>query len=399
MRNRSLFTAVFLNYIGYFVYLLLLFNSGLSTSSFGFSILVRLTILLSLFILFARSSTLKAEAPTYIFIFFSVFYLTRIIIDALNGLPYYVSSSKLILYYLSFDMIPFLLVCNIKFKATDFTTIRKALLLSGFLFSLLALFFFRDYIGTVGRLTTETAETDMLSPLALSYCSSLSIGIAAIYWMENKTTPGGKIFLSLIILLSAAPFFLGSSRGSLVALVFPFLLILVSKKNLVGNLRLIFIAVIAVIAIVFLSEYSGSSLIDRFTQTSSDIEEGNDAAIRTQMWKNALNQFAENPILGDRLKVDGFDIYPHNVLIEILQSTGLLGFIPFIALTIITFIKSIKIFRHAPAYSWVGVLFIQSFTQNMFSGGIASASWLMMSMALVIAFARKENETFFKAVV
>lgn len=394
MRNRSLFTAVFLNYIGYYVYLLLLFYIGLSAYSLGFSVLIRFMILLGLFIVFFNGAKLKIKTSAYFFIIFSIIYLTRIIIDELKGLPYYVSTSKLILYYLSFCMIPFLLICNTRFRISDFITIRKALLLSGFLFSMLALFFFRNYIGTVGRLTAETAESDMLSPLALSYCSSLSIGIAASYWMENKIILREKIYLSLIILLSATPFFLGSSRGSLVALVFPFLLILISKKNLISNLRLIFIMFIALIAIIYLSEYIGSSLIDRFTQTASDIEQGDDAAIRTTMWRNALNQFVENPILGDRLKVDGFDIYPHNILIEILQSTGLLGFIPFFILTITVFSKALKIFRYAPAYSWIGILFIQCFTQNMFSGSIFSASWLLMSMALVIAFTRKENNLY-----
>ena len=148
MKNRSLFTAVFLNYIGYYVYLLLLFYIGLSAYSLGFSVLIRFIILLGLFILFFNSPRLKTKASTYIFIIFSIIYLTRIVIDALKGLPYYVSTSKLILYYLSFCMIPFLLICNIRFRISDFITIRKALLLSGLLFSMLALFFFRNYIGT-----------------------------------------------------------------------------------------------------------------------------------------------------------------------------------------------------------------------------------------------------------
>lgn len=388
MRNKALFIAVFFNYIGYYVYLLLLFYSGLSAFSIVFSIFLRVIILGCLIIWFATGTRLKVKAPTYLLLLFSAFYLSRIIIDNLKDLSYYVSTTKLLLYYLSFDMIPFLLISNIKFKPADFTVIRQSLLLSGFLFSILSLLFFRNYIGMVGRLTNETAESDMLSPLALSYCSSLAIGVALSYWLENKTTLRNKIYLSLIIALSATPFFLGSSRGSLVALLFPFLLIMISAKKITKNFKLISITFVAFVAIIYLSEYFGSSLIDRFTQTNSDIQEGNDAAIRTVMWSNAFNQFTENPIMGDRLKVDGFDIYPHNIFIEILQCTGLLGFIPFFILTAIAFIKSIKIFRLTPAYSWVGVLFLQCFLQNMFSGGIFSASWLMMSMALVLAFDR-----------
>lgn len=385
MRHKSIFTVIFLNFIGYYVYLLLLFNLGLSTSSFGLSIGLRIVILLSLLIFFFNSEKIKAGIPIWVFLSFSVVYLTRIIIDALKGLEYYVSTPKLILYYLSFGMIPFLLISNIKFRPGDLITIRKALLLSGFIFSILSLFFFKDYIGTVGRLTTDTAGEDMMSPLALSYCSSLAIGISGSYWMENKTTFRERIFLLLTIIFSAIPFFLGSSRGSLVALILPFIFIFFSKKKMINNLRLIFIGFIALLTIIYFSEYFGSSLIDRFTQTSSDIKEGNDAAIRSVMWENAFNQFSNHPLMGDKLKLDGFNIHPHNVIFEILQVTGFLGIIPFLILIGIVFKKALKIFKYAPQYSWLGILFMQSFIQNMFSGSIYGASWLLMSAALIIS--------------
>jgi O-antigen ligase len=155
--------------------------------------------------------------------------------------------------------------------------------------------------------------------------------------------------------------------------------------------------ILGLIGIIYISGEFGSSLIERFTSTGSDIAEGNESAVRTVMWQNAFNQFVNNPIMGDRLKLDGFNIYPHNILFEILQCTGFLGFIPFSILLYIIFIKSFKILKYTPQYSWVSVLFIQCFAQNMFSGSIFSASWLMMSMGIVAAFARSENEIFSKA--
>lgn len=376
-----------------------MFYAGLSAYSTGFSIFLRFLIIGGLILFFNRSNKLKAKTATFLLLLFSVFYISRIIIDDLKNLPYHVSTSSLLLYYLSFDLIPFLLVVNIKFSLTDFSTIRKSLLFSGLLFSILSVLLFRSYIGTVGRLTTQTADSDMMSPLALSYCSALTIGIALSYWLENKTTIKNKLYLSLIIFLGATPFFLGSSRGSLIALVLPFLLMMASSQKLKSNLRLTAIMLVGVIGIIYFSEYFGSSLIDRFTQTGSDIQEGNEQAIRTVMWRNALQQFSTNPIMGDRLKVEGFDIYPHNVLIEILQSTGLLGFIPFFILTIIAVTKSLRIFRYQPTFSWVGILFLQCLLQNLFSGGIFSASWLMMSMALVLAFDRIELSTARRAIL
>lgn len=396
--NRYIFTAAFLNFIGYYVCLMLLFYIGLGTLSLSVSVPLRLLILACLTVFFLQSTRLKAKSETYIFLFFSLIYLIRIFSDALTGLPYYIGTSRLLLYYLSFDMIPFLLISNIKFKAADYDIIKKGILLSGFLFAVLAIIFFRNYIGTVGRLTSETADIDMLSPLALSYCSSLTIGIAISYWIENLISLGQKFYFLLLISLSVTPFFLGSSRGSLIALILPFIFILLIKKNVFTNFRTILILVIGLTGIIYVSQEFGSSLIERFVSTSSDIAEGNESAVRTIMWQNAFNQFINNPIMGDRLKLDGFDIYPHNILFEILQCTGFLGFIPFSILLIIIFIKSFRILKYTPQYSWISILFIQCFTQNMFSGSIFSASWLMMSMAIVAAFARNENDIFSNAV-
>ncbi len=398
MGSKYIFTAAFLNFIGYYVCLMLLFYIGLGTLSLSVSVPLRLLILACLTVFFLQSTRLKAKSETYIFLFFSLIYLIRIFSDALTGLPYYIGTSRLLLYYLSFDMIPFLLISNIKFKAADYDIIKKGILLSGFLFAVLAIIFFRNYIGTVGRLTSETADIDMLSPLALSYCSSLTIGIAISYWIENPISLGQKFYFLLLISLSVTPFFLGSSRGSLIALILPFIFILLIKKNVFTNFRTILILVIGLAGIIYVSQEFGSSLIERFVSTSSDIAEGNESAVRTIMWQNAFNQFINNPIMGDRLKLDGFDIYPHNILFEILQCTGFLGFIPFSILLIIIFIKAFRILKYTPQYSWISILFIQCFTQNMFSGSIFSASWLMMSMAIVAAFARNENDIFSNAV-
>lgn len=399
MGNRYIFTAAFLNFIGYYVCLMLLFYIGLGALSLSISIPLRLLILICLTVFFLQSTRLKTKSETYIFLLFSLICLARIFSDALKGLPYYLGTSRLLLYYLSFDMIPFLLLSNIKFKAVDYNTIRKGILLSGFLFAVLSTIFFRNYIGTVGRLTTETADIEMLSPLALSYCSSLTIGIAISYWIENPLFIRQKFFFLLLIGLSATPFFLGASRGSLIALVLPFIFVLIIKKNVFTSFRTILMMAIGLIGIIYVSQEFGSSLIERLTSTSTDIAEGNESAVRTIMWQNAFNQFANNPVMGDRLKLDGFDVYPHNILFEILQCTGFLGFIPFSILLIITFMKSFKILKYTPQYSWISILFIQCFVQNMFSGSIFSASWLMMSMAIVVAFTRSENEIFLKAAI
>ncbi len=48
-------------------------------------------------------------------------------------------------------------------------------------------------------------------------------------------------------------------------------------------------------------------------------------------------------------------------------TTGVFGFIPFILLIIKGLKAAINLFKNFPEYSWIAALFIQSFTQNMFT--------------------------------
>lgn len=391
MRDKIIYTIAFFNFIGYYILLLLIFNWGADAISTNFTIALRLIVLICIGTLLFYQKKNHSLISNILFLIFSVCYLVRIAVDSLLNLRYYLDIPTLLLYFISLDVIPFFVMTNIRIKLSDYDIMRKAILFSGFLFSMLAIFFFKNFIGTVGRLSEATAEMSVISPLALSYCSSLIIGVAVGYWMENKISLKYKIYLLIIIGMSATPFFLGASRGSLITLFLPMAFVFFTK-NILVKLKSIIPVLIIFTGVIILSESFGSSLIERFTSTKDDFAEGNESADRAIMWKNGLNQFVNNPIFGDRLKLDGYDIYPHNIFIEILQTTGFLGFIPFLILIIITFYKAFKICKYSPSYSWVAIIFIQSFTQNMFSGGIFYANWLIMSMAMVITFNEKDIE-------
>src|SRR5690606_4793044 len=94
------------------------------------------------------------------------------------------------------------------------------------------------------------------------------------------------------------------------------------------------------------------------------------------------------PILGDKLKVDDWGGYPHNIVVEVLQTTGVLGFIPFLILISRALILCFKNFKRNKSYAWVFVIFIQALIQSMFSGAIYTSAWLWTSMALAFSVER-----------
>ena len=102
-------------------------------------------------------------------------------------------------------------------------------------------------------------------------------------------------------------------------------------------------------------------------------------------------QFWKNPLFGNSLNCELIDHYPHNILIEVLITTGIVGFVPFF-LFLWEINKGIKgIIKIHPQYFWVCVVFLQSFMQNMFSGGLYAAGWFAIGGGLILGLRHKRS--------
>jgi len=380
-----LYLAAFFIFSGAYIFILILTNFGMLALSRALTLPIRVLIILSLFIATSYNARIKAPMAVKYMLWFSFLYIFRMMVDMSENNRYHIAYSELLLYFLAFSFLPFLLTLRLKLKTENLTTMLNAIVLSSFFFSLLSIITYKKFIGSVGRLNSSATGEDVLSPLILSYCGALAIGVITAYLLNNKVTFLKRMYCFATIGLSVVPFFLGASRGSLFALFIPFLFIIFTKKRKgSANFKIIFVIILSVFLLFFIADKIGSNLVDRVTNIDKDVNQGNSAAVRTIIWKQTLTQFLNNPIAGDKFEINGFDGYPHNIFFETLQTTGILGAIPFLLLTINGFTASLKILKFAPMYSWVPVIFIQSFIQNMFSGAVYTASWFWFSLAVVI---------------
>jgi O-antigen ligase len=188
-------------------------------------------------------------------------------------------------------------------------------------------------------------------------------------------------------ILALIPFLLGSSRGAIFSLAFPFLFFIFFKKGK-SFLRSLFIFLFFVLFSViayFVAENFGSSAFSRVFTILSDIDSGSDSAARLDIWYTSILQFLNNPIFGDYVLNRKWNFYPHNLFVEVLMSTGIMGFIPFFILTILAFIKTIKIIRLKPEDSWVIIIFLQGFVMSLFSGSITDNIVFWAGMGLVFS--------------
>lgn len=375
-----------LTFFGFYFVLLFLVNAGLGGFTREISVPIRGIIGLSLVCLMvfnAKKTTINSKVGW--FFMFAGVYLLRILIDFSNNEFFYLSYGDLLFYFISFSIIPFVVISSFSLKVDHLPIIIKTMIVSGFAFSLSAILLYGHFIGQVSRLSTNTAGEEVISPLALSYCSTLIISIAFIYLIYNKVSPWMKIMCFLAIIFSIVPFFLGASRGALFALFLPFVLILIARNNIKVTLKIFFTSLVVISLLIFLDQLIGSGLVNRFFGTADAIDTGSSSAIRLQIWKASFNQFLNNPIIGDKLRVDNWTGHPHNILIETLQTTGFLGFIPMLILIVSAFMVCFRIFKRNIKYSWIPIIFIQSFMQNMFSGSISSAAWFWTSLAFLFA--------------
>lgn len=382
--NLLLSIIVFLTFLGFYAILLLSISAGMSRYTRQVTIPIRVIIGVSCLILYIKAFKNKAAHLKW-FALFVIIYLTRVFFDFIKGEYFYIEYSHLVFYFLSFIVIPFLSLSKLDYSKINILKLYNVFLFSSLTFSLLSILLYGRFIGEVGRLNTSTAGEDVISPLILSYCGSLIIGVSSTYLIYNRKEKKAVKYLSIIsILLAAVPFFLGASRGSLFAIFFPFVILFLIDFSIKNIFSYTFLFIILIVGIVYLDNYFGSGLLDRFLGTTEAIETGSSSASRIGIWKKSFSQFLYHPFFGDKLNTEGVNHYPHNIYIEVLQTTGIIGFIPFIFLILKGIIASIRIFKKHLVYAWIPIFFLQAMMQNMFSGALYTGAWFWTSLALVI---------------
>ena len=394
--TSALFTAAFFTFSGYFLLLMLCSNLlGIGYSRY-FTIPVRLLIIALLFICVNLAGIKQyINKPVLIaFFIFSFLYIARIAVDTINGVKNHMGGDGFLMFYLSFCFLPFLFLLLKKDTSTDLKLYRWAILSSGAILSIFTFIFYRDIIGTVGRISLAVSKDEnYISPLALSYSGSLTMGVALLLLLTHKNSKTTKLILWVIAGMACVPFFLGASRGSVLALSVPFILFILNHKSKATSLYLMIVFILLGFGIIILSEQFGSALVERFVGIESGIESGSSAASRVDIWSSALNHFYNFPLFGNSLEVPETQYHPHNIFIEVLMSTGIIGFIPFIYMIGKTLQQILWIFKNRPQLSWVAAIFLQSLIQNCFSGAIYGSSWMFFSMAFILSMNLKEESS------
>lgn len=383
--KKLVYIISFFSYSGYYVGLAILFSLGLGNLSRFYSIPLRLLLLLFMIFIIKKNfyliTSTKYKYILFSFFLFWIFYFLKVLYTE-NLISDYRELSRhwfeYIFYAITFVVFPFytFVVLPVE-KYRDY--IVNGIIFAGFVLGIVGMYLYghllQSGIGRINLITYQTGES-VLNPLNLSYSGSLTI-VLCLYKLiiQKDYSKKTKVYLIITMSLSFAMFLLGSSRGSVVSLflTFPLFLIYSPVKK---KIRLLLIFLLSTPIVYWAIVASGSSIVDRIISTKEDKGGGRDS-----LWFDAINHFIDHPIFGGKIEVSG--IYPHNLIIETLMSTGLIGAFIMFPIIIYGFKRSYQCAKDNKLNLFILIILIQGFTQHFFTGGMYTATLLFMPLGMI----------------
>lgn len=380
--QNIVFIVSFFIYSGYYIGLSLLFHFGMSDLSRFYSIPLRLfLVVLMLYFINDQYKYFKSN-PTVVLTItgFTVLYILKVLYSdsVINTLSRGVLDY--IFYFIAFCTIPFIFFS--KMNILEYVEyVKKGIIYSGFILALLTIFIFYEVlisggIDRISKLTHQTGDA-VISPLSLAYSGALTIVTCLYCIIFDNIRTKLKVFYIIIIIISLIPFFLGATRGALLAIILCSILFLINS-NVKRRFAILFFFIISIPLLGYLINLTGTSLIER---SNRSVDSG-DVSGREVLWADAIKEFVSNPLFGGRIEVSG--IYPHNIYLEVLMATGFFGGILFIILQMTSLSELIKFPSKDRVF--ILVLFLSAFAQYMFTGGLWSSILFFSALGMMNSY-------------
>ncbi|MFN3272760.1 MAG: O-antigen ligase family protein [Cloacibacterium caeni] len=216
------------------------------------------------------------------------------------------------------------------------------------------------------------------------------LAIISFYFLFFKINFLSKYFYYYGFFLGILTIIVSTARSPFLALAVVLLYLIMLNKKL--KPILIFLGILfGIILLFYLYNMLGFTQITFINRTNNWIFFG-DTSVRTPLFKKAIEIFKDHPFLGGRvLFEDGF--YPHNIFLELLMATGLIGIILYF-LKFFYVIKNLKIFFN-PVHVNANIffmLFIQYFVLVLTSYSLFGVSEFLYFSAIIIGMVNTAME-------
>lgn len=335
-------------------------------------------VLLAILVIFnlVYSKNLKCNSLVLPLLVFLILYFFRIVYDTLIiGIETTHPLLEIYTFYLGNIILPFIAII-LSFKYVNVLSFIKwslyVLLASNFF---IIITYFDQIGGEISPLIFLNRATilgldrnsDIINPISfglyggslLLFCMSLLLLLKDTIFAYKKIVLRFGCFLGLINLV------LGNSRGPF---LFTFLGIIgilyfylyFSKFTVKFFYKLSVLMLFSFVLILFASSYFIKNNIElgifkRVLETKDNIESG-DKEERNLLYTEAIDMFVDAPLFGNQMNLKTLT-YPHNLFLEVLMSTGIIGMFFFL----LGFLPLLLVFFNFTAYSKVFCAYIPFF--------------------------------------
>lgn len=285
---------------------------------------------------------------------------------------------------LGITFIPAFAILNLKRQDFNFISSFKIIFLLIF-----GVLFLNILLGIEHDANGRSSGFMSMYPISFGYWG-VTLVLLSLYQIIYKTI-SQKYFLYLSylgIIIGFTIIYASGTRSTLVAIIAGSFFLLYSKKmKKVMYSFMLTIVLGGIILVICNPQTIGSKASSFFTRVTQTIKTG-DSSGREVFYEQGFQVFKQNPIVGGRiLFADG--MYPHNVFLEILMATGIIGFVVYFLFfkDCIKYVIKVKTISGVyPETIWIAVLWIQYFILSLFSYNLHSSPevWYLTAMILVL---------------
>ncbi len=368
------------------------------------------TMVLYITALFTMSYVVRQRQYKRIFIFYIIYFLIYSLViyfdlttgrkyslDAMLGCPQsigaFISTTLVILF--------FILQAPLYQKVKDFSFLVKWYIILNLPLVLL-------YIRTVGvaEIQFDESITD-ISTLTLSSAASNCLLLALIF--KNTFTKSKLINKIILLVVFAATMYVWGSLAKRGAILWFFVSLAIYYIAKSKNIKITLFKVCAIAAIVYLSATFIINALEGIaphlaSRVESTLVEGHTSGRMEEdgAFAISIQQFKKYPMLGSYFRIVTSNpawqgMYPHNIILEMLITFGIVGIAPFIYFLILIFIKIRESFMdktigNNATVKVAGIMFINVLFSLMSSGTLLLNLPFWICIAILLTANNKHND-------
>lgn len=367
--------------VGYFVVSGIAIPLGIDHSRF-FSVPFRMIIFsFSLWIILRNYSWVKLKNISIIsFLLFWIIYIVKLTYSLSNDFydaAFIEKANEVYIRIIAIIVFPSLALMLLDYTKINFTKVFKA-----YFFILLVMLSFNLLYGLM--MPYENFKLKFI--FSMYYISYGHLGtllsIISFYFLFFRIHFISKYFFYFGFLLGLITIVVGTARSPFLALAIVLLYLLLLNKKM-KPILIFFSVIFGVLILFYLYKSFGFTEITFINRTNNWIF-NRDTSLREPLYYRAFEIFKAKPIFGGRVLFEnGF--YPHNIFLELLMATGLIGFVLY-------FLKFIPVVSHLNLFfnpqntnaNIFFMLFLQYFILVLTSYSLFGVSEFLYFSAIII---------------